>query len=96
MPLPAQEPKSIEWGFVRERIAQADGVIVGTIQKLEEDWTYDDPCRFFQKVVNRCDGTVTYRLQVNDKWLWTFTKPYGNFGLFVGQRAVVVWTDIVV
>lgn len=95
VPMLPQEPDSLGWVAAAERIAQADGYITGRIIKLEEDWTYDDPCGLITIVRHGCDGTVTYKLHVEnaerDKWLWAFTPAYGMFGLFVGERAVFVW-----
>ena len=98
IPVPPQEPTPIQWArLMPERIAQADGVMVGTIDKLEQDWTYDDICGIVQKMVHRCEGTVTYRLHIQpaDKYLWTFTSPNGSFGLFIGERAVFIWRKTV-
>jgi len=95
VPMLPVEPDSIGWLSARERIAQADGVIVGKIKEIKEDWLYDDPCGFVRIVQHQCDGTVTYRLDVvneqRSKWLWTFAHAYGTFGLFAGEEAIFVW-----
>ena len=98
VPVPPQEPTALQWARVMpERITQADGTSVATIDKLEQDWLYDDICGIVQKMVHRCEGTVTYRLHLMpiDKTLWTFTSPNGRFGLYVGERAVFVWRKVV-
>jgi len=98
--MPPQEPDSIGWLMAADRIAQADGVIVGEIHTLEEDWQYDDPCGMVKIALHQCDGTVTYRLHVvnpeRDKWLWTFVLAYGTFGLYVGESAVFVYRQMVI
>lgn len=97
VPVPPQEPTEIQWTAVLpERIAQADGVAVATIAKMEADWTYDDPCGILTIIMHGCIGTVTYRvhLQPVDKYVWVFTPAYGSFGLFEGERAVFVWHKI--
>lgn len=97
VPLVPQEPTPIQWDSVMPHLlATADGVIVGTITKIESDWLYDDPCRLIAALLKRCDGTVTYRLHIEndltDQWLWAFTPSTGTFGLFRGERAVFVWS----
>src|SRR6266850_8311022 len=95
IPVFTQEPDSMGWIEATRRISEADGFIIGKITKLEEDWTYDDPCGLIMILRHGCDGTVTYKLHIEndlrDKWLWTFSPAYGTFGLFVGERAVFVW-----
>ena len=96
-PRPPKEPTPIEWQkVVPERIAQADGISVGTIHKLEADWTYDDPCGLVAVIMKRCDGTVTYRMRIDPEgtWLWTFTPGYGEFGLFDGEQGVFIWRKV--
>ena|SRR5204862_620132 len=98
VPIPPQEPDSIGWHLAQERIAQADGVLVGKIVKLEEDWDYDNACGLLAIIMHRCDGTTTYRLLVRnefeDKWLWTWAKSYGTFGLFTDESAVFIWSKV--
>ena len=95
VPMPPQEPNSVGWTEVAKRLTTADGVMVGTIRKIEADWAYDDPCGLVMILRHGCDGTVTYKLHIandlHEKWLWAFTPAYGTFGLFVGERAVFIW-----
>jgi len=87
-----------EWKIATERIKSADGIILGTIAKLDEDWTYDDPCGLVTILMKNCNGTVTYSLKVksdsSEQWLWTFVLAYGTFGLWRGQPAIFVWHDL--
>ncbi len=82
-----------EWRTVAERIAQADGVTVGWIEKLETDAAYDDICGLVKVAMGRCDGTTTYSFRVapSGKWLWAFAPSYGYLPLYVGDSAVFIW-----
>ena len=98
VPVPPQEPTELAWtNELPQRIAQADGVATATIAKLEEDWTYDDPCGLVAAIMRRCDGTVTYRLHLQpiDTYVWAFTPANGTFGLFEGEQAVFIWRKVV-
>lgn len=93
VPMPPKEPTAEQWPAVEQRVARADGVYVGTIAKIDEDWLYDDICGVVAIAMHKCDGTVTYRLTIapQDTYLWAFVPAYGTFGLFVGESAVWVW-----
>jgi len=100
VPIPPQSESEIVWSHeLPERISHADGFIVGKIVTLEEDWAYDDPCGLISIAMKHCDGTVTYRLKVEndlrDKWLWTFTPANGTFGLHEGEQAIFIWSNVV-
>jgi len=75
---------------------KADGTTVAVITKIDEDWQYDDPCGILATALHRCEGTVTYRVTLQDwqthtHYVWAFVSPYGDFGLHVGERAVFLW-----
>src|SRR6266700_2221860 len=94
VPEAPREPTPRAWDLVLpERIAAADGVTVGWISKLEEDWQYDDPCGMIQIGMRSCDGTTTFNFRVEPagKWLWAFAPNYGTMPLFVGDSAVFIW-----
>lgn len=100
VPLDPVEPSAIQWQTeMPSLLAKADGVIVGKITSLEEDWVYDDPCGLIMILRKACDGTATFKVHientVHDKWLWAFTPTYGSFGLFVGEQAVFIWNTVV-
>ena len=98
VPIPPQEPDSAGWIEAAKRIQEADGLMVAKITELSEDWQYDDPCGIVAIALHRCEGTVTYKLHIenaaDDHWLWTFALAYGTFGLFKGEEAVFIWRQL--
>jgi len=91
-PIDPVEPSPLQWERVMPRlVADADGVTVATITKIEDDWTYDAHCGIISQVMHRCgDLSTTEKLTLNTgQQLWTWT--YGDFGLHKGERALFVW-----
>jgi hypothetical protein len=99
VPSEPREPALVEWPAVALNAQQADGVLVGQVAEMQEDWTYDDPCRLLTILTHGCDGTVTYRVKLSnwqtDHYVWAFTPAYGVFGLHVGEKATYLWHHIV-
>jgi len=93
-PIDPVEPTELQWARVMPAlIAQADGVTVATITKIEEDWTYDRHCGLIAAILHQCDAPTTEKITLDgNRNLWTWTQ--GDFGLHVGERAVFVWTYV--
>jgi hypothetical protein len=77
-------------------VTEADGYLLGTVERAEEDWTYDDPCGIIAAILGRCDGTHAYKLTIRSddypKKLWVFVPARDTLVLPVGTQAVFVWT----
>src|SRR2546429_145746 len=96
VPMDPREPTAFEWSTEAAQNAQhADGTFVATITEIQEDWTYDDPCGILSTALHHCEGTISYRVTLNDgttkQYVYAFVHPYGEFGLHVGERAVYLW-----
>lgn len=95
IPMPPHEPTALEWKAAAENVARADGILVGSIAEIVADWQYDDPCGAFAAALHKCDGTVTYRVKLENAqthhYVWAFTPSTGAFGLFEGEQAIFLW-----
>jgi hypothetical protein len=76
-------------------VNDADGYLLGTVEKAEADWTYDDPCGIIRTAMGRCDGTNAYKLTIRSetypKRLYVFVPGRDTLPLTVGTRAVFLW-----
>ncbi|SRR6266550_178259 len=95
VPMEPREPVSYEWVEAGQNVVQADGTMVASIAKIEEDWLYDDPCGILASALHKCEGTITYRVTLknatDERYVYAFVHPYSDFGLHVGERAVYLW-----
>lgn len=79
-----------------ERVVnESDGYVLGTVEKAEQDWAYDDPCGLIGSILGRCEGTHAYRLTIRNDgapfWLYVFVPRGDSLALPVGTQAAFVW-----
>lgn len=92
---PRPWPSTAPFHALTREVHEADGYVLGTVEKAEPDWTYDDPCGIIATVLGRCDGTAAYKLTIRNAddpvRLWVFVPAKDTLVLPVGTRAVFVW-----
>lgn len=75
---------------------EADGFVVGTVERVFKDRTYDD-CGGIAELLRKCDGTFTYRLTIRNHGdplhLYANVPAGDSLVLPVGTRAVFVWAE---
>ncbi len=75
-------------------VERADGYVVGTVERADEAWLYDDICGGLSSLFGWCGGTVAYRLSIRATdpiRLYVFVPRGDSLALPVGTRAVFLW-----
>lgn len=76
-------------------VNEADGFILGIVEKTFEDRKYDDVCGLFAGWLGKCNETHTYRLKIRGAnepiFLWVFVPRGDTLVVPVGTSAVFIW-----
>lgn len=90
-PWPVTAPLAALVRVVRE----ADGYVLGTVEKAEQKWIYDDVCGVIAGLLGKCNETHTYRLTIRNADrpfpLYVFVPRGDTLALPVGTYAVFIW-----
>lgn len=90
-------PETAALGALVHVVNEADGYVVGTVEKAEQDWLYDNPCGLIGSAFGLCnDGrTHAYRLTIRNDgepfWLYVFVPRGDSLAVPVGTQAVFLW-----
>lgn len=88
-------PTTAPLSALARAVDEADGYVLGTVEKAEAAWEYDDPCGIIAALLGRCDGTNAYKLTIRNAddplRLYVFVPRGDSLALPVGTQAVFIW-----
>jgi len=89
-------PMTAHLAALTDAVNEADGYVLGTVERAKEDRTYDDICGVIMTILGRCSGTHAYRLTIRSAEnfpprLWVFVPAGDTLPLTVGTEAVFLW-----
>ena len=77
---------------IAERVATANAVVAGRVQRVTANWRFDDPCGVFVTLLRRCDGTRAYDLEITageETWYPMIFVPHDDWNpVHVGLEGV--------
>lgn len=95
--IPTREwSRPVSWEALDSVMQEADGFVVGTVERAKKDPLYDD-CGGIAELLWKCNGTFTYRLTIRSHgdplYLYANVPVGDTLVLPVGTRAVFVWAE---